>query len=205
MRFIKRAVCSVLLAAGTATAGNLPEIEGFGMATWGISKEKILAAEGTPTETDRETGEITYQGKTVMGMKAIVRYRFETGCTDFDPSQCRFADGQYIFGDAPKEFFLKIEDALAGKYGASASVKTENKEYPSVASSGRCEVETLTTERVRGRALLKFARDCSLHDFTSKFTGKEIKAGTCRGTVSYLGPYHYGAYLDRQKAQSRGL
>ena len=168
-------------------------------------KKDIMAVEGTPSDSDKNTGEITYNDKMVMGKKAIVRYQFEAGCNDFDISQCRFADGQYLFGETSKEFFGQVEEALTAKYGSPTNTTTTTKSYPTMATTGKCEIETQTSERINGKASIKFTRECSLYDFTSKLTTKDIKAGTCRATISYYGPYHYKAIANKKKAQDRGL
>jgi hypothetical protein len=140
-----------------------------------------------------------------MGKKVIVRYLFEAGCNDFDISQCRFSAGEYIFSDAPKEFYSQMEETLTAKYGSPTNTTTTTRAYPTVATRGKCEIETQISERISGKASIKFTRECSLYDFLSKITNKEVTAGTCRATVSYYGPYHYHANANKKKMQDRGL
>lgn len=205
IRSICLAAWVVLCFAAAAVASEESKIDGFGVARWGMLKKDIMAAEGTPSNIDKDTGEITYNDKMIMGKKAIVRYQFEAGCNDFDISQCRFSDGHYIFSDAPKEFFSQMEKTLTAKYGPPTNTTTTTKAYPTVAATGKCEIETQISERISGKASIKFTTECSLYDFFSKITNKEIKAGTCRATISYYGPYHYQANANKKRAQDRGL
>jgi len=186
-------------------AGEQKTIDGFGVARWGMLKQDILALEGTPSEVDKNTGEITYTDKMVMGKRTIVRYQFETGCTDFDLSQCRFSEGTYIFNDVSKDFLRRLESTLTTKYGEPDDATTAIKAYPALAITGRCEVETRTSLRAGRNAAIKNATECSLHDFTSRITGKVTKAGACRATVSYYGPNHQQTAVNKRNPQERGL
>jgi hypothetical protein len=195
----------IISIAVSASASEPTKMDGFGVAKWGMSKKDILAAEGPPTDNNKNTGEITYHDKIVMGKKAIVKYQFEAGCTDFDTTQCRFSEGQYIFSDDTNDFFEKIEEALTSKYGLQTNTTIKTKSYPGIATTGKCEIMTQTSERSSGQSSIKYVRDCSLYDFNSKITNKDIKAGTCRATIYYYGPYHYKTNLNRKKAQDMEL
>ena len=205
IRFIWLAAWVVFLFAATAIASEQTKIDGFGVAKWGMLKKDIMAIEGAPSDIDKNTGEITYNDKMVMGKKTIVRYQFEAGCNDFDISQCRFSDGQYLFSEASKEFFSQMEETLTTKYGLSTKTTTSTKSYPTMATTGKCEIETQTSERISGKAAIKFTRECSLYDFTSKLTNKDVKAGTCRAGIFYYGPYHYKTFSKKKNTQDRGL
>lgn len=205
IRFSCLAAWFVLCFATPAMAGEQTAIDGFGVARWGMLKQDILAAEGTPSDTDKNTGEITYNDKTVMGKKTIVRYQFETGCTDFDISQCRFSEGTYIFNDISKEFSAQLEATLTSLYGPATTTITATKAYPTLAVTGRCEVETKTSVRSRGKTSITNSRECSLYDFNSRITGKDVKAGACRSTVSYYGPNQQQTAVSKRNAQDRGL
>lgn len=205
LRYISLASWSVFMLVIPVMASEQTDIAGFGVAKWGMLKKDIIALEGKPTDIDKETGDITYIDKMVMGKKAIVRYQFEAGCNDFDISQCRFSDGQYLFGEDTKDFFGQMEEALTTKYGLPTTTSTTRKSYPSMATTGKCEIETQTSERHRGKSSIKYTRECSLFDFTSKLTLKEIKAGTCRAGVFYYGPYHFKTLSNKRNASDRGL
>jgi hypothetical protein len=191
--------------AVSAMASERPAIDGFGVAKWGVLKKDILAIEGKPADIDKATGDITYTDKMIMGKKAIVRYQFEAGCNDFDISQCRFSDGQYLFGEASKEFFGQMEETLTTKYGVPTDTTITTKTYPTMATAGKCEIETQTSERISGKASIKFTRECSIYDFTSKLTSKDIKANTCRAGIFYYGPYHYKTLSNKKNTHNRGL
>jgi hypothetical protein len=195
----------VICFTAPAMASEHTDIDGFGVAKWGMLKKDIMAIEGVPSDSDKTTGDITYNDRMVMGKKAIVRYQFEVGCNDFDISQCRFSDGQYLFGEASKEFFGEVEETLTRKYGAPTDTTTTTKSYPTMATTGKCEIETQTSQRISGKASIKFTRECSLYDFTSKLTHKDIKAGTCRAGVFYYGPYHFKTLSNKKNTQDRGL
>ncbi len=205
IRSVRLAAWIVLGFAFSALASEQHNIDGFGIAKWGMLKKDILAVEGAPSDVDKDTGYITYSDKMVMGKKAIIRYQFEAGCNDFDISQCRFSDGQYLFGEDSNEFYAQMQEALTTKYGLPTNTTTTTKTYPTMATSGKCEIETQVSERIMGKASIKFITECSLYDFTSKLTTKEIKANTCRASVSYYGPYHYKPLSKKNVSQDRGL
>lgn len=207
IRFKWLAAWLVFCFATPAMAGEQTTIDGFGVARWGTLKQDILAAEGTPSDVDKDTGEITYNDKLIMGKKTIVRYQFETGCTDFDISQCRFSEGTYIFNDISKEFSAQLEETLTKQYGPATTTITATKAYPTLAVTGKCEVETQTSLRSRSKAttIIKSSRECSLHDFRSRITDKDVKAGACRSTVTYYGLNHQQTAGNKRNAQERGL
>jgi len=201
----KIATLSLFCFTSVATASEQGNIEGFGIASWGMLKNEIVATEGTPTYNDKDTGAITYNDKLVMGKKTIVKYMFEKGCTDFDISQCRFSDGTYIFNNVSKDFISQIKGNLKTKYGLPDEAKTTTKACPSIALTGKCEIETETSELIIGKSSISYISECSLYDFHSKITDKDVKAGACRITLSYFGPYYFQTEVNRLKLQDRGL
>ena len=181
-------------------AGAEP-LTGFGVADWGMDRNEIIAAEGTPNAVGDTDGYLMYFEKEVMGKKAGVVYNFEKGCSALKTSKCRFSGGYYSFYDGSKEYSDELENLLTKKYGPPSSVHEEiHKQF---ADTGRYETKKTIYTRQVGKVKIEHINTFNLYDYTQ--FGEVKKSGPLGNGVIYYGPYHHKAEMNKKKAKERGL